>query len=56
MSGHQHGVVSRFKEEEPAVLYVHCLAHCLNLCHQDASQSGSSVCDSLELVMEIIKL
>ena len=55
MSGHLHGGASRFKEEEPAALYVHCLAHSLNLCLQDASQLCSAVHDSLELVMEIVK-
>ena len=55
MSGHLRGVASRCKEE-PAALYVHCFAHSLNLCLQDASQSCTSVRDSLELVMEIVKL
>lgn len=32
MSGYLCGVASRFKEEEPAALYVFCLAHSLNLC------------------------
>ena len=54
-SGHLRGVASHFKEE-PAALYVHCLAHSLNLCLQDASRSCSLVRDSLELVMEIVKL
>ena len=49
------GVAARFKEE-PAALRVHCLAHSLNLSLQDASRSCSSVRDSLQLVMEIIKL
>ena len=49
MSGHLRGVASCFKEEEPAALYVHCLAHSLNLCLQDASRPCSSVCDSLKL-------
>ena len=56
MSCHLRGVASRCKEEEPITLYVHCFAHSLNLCLQDASQSCTSVRDSLELVMEIIKL
>ena len=56
MSGHLRGVASRFKKEEPAALYVHCFAHSLNLCLQDASRSCTSVHDSLELVMEIVKL
>ena len=38
MSGHLHGVASRFKEEEPA------------------ARSCSLVRDSLELVMEVVKL
>ena len=56
MSSHLRGVASHFKEEEPAALYVHRFAHSLNLCLQDASQSCTSVRDSLELVMEIVKL
>ena len=56
MSSDLRGVASRFKEEEPAALYVHCQARSLNLCLQDASQSCSLVRDSLELVMEIVKL
>ena len=56
MSGHLRGVASRFKEEEPADVYVHCFAHSLNLCLQDAFQSCTSVHDSLELVMEIVKI
>ena len=55
MSDQIRGVATRFKEE-PAALYVHCLAHSLNLCLQDASQSCNSVRDSLQLVMEIIKI
>ena len=49
MSGRLHGVATQFKEEEPAALYVHCLARSLNLCLQDASRSCNSVCDSLQL-------
>ena len=56
MSGRLHGVATRFKEEEPAALHVHCLAHSLNLCLQDVCRSCNSVHDSLQLVMEIIKL
>ena len=56
MSGRLHGVATRFKEEEAAALHVHCLAHSLNLCLQDACRSCNSVRDSLQLVMEIIKL
>ena len=56
MSGRIRGVATRFKEEEPAALYVHCLAHILNFYLQDVSRSCNLVRDSLQLVMEIIKL
>ena len=55
MSGHLRGVSAQFKEEESAALYVHCLAHSINLFLQDASQGCISVCDSLELVIELVK-
>ena len=51
MSGRIHGVATRFKEEEPAALYVHCLDHSLNVCLQDVSQSCNSVRDSWKLAM-----
>ena len=56
MSGHLRGVASRFKKEEPAALYAHCFAQSLNLCLLDASRSCTSVRDSLELLMEVVKL
>ena len=56
MSGHLRGVAAQFEGGEPAALDVHCLAHSLNLCLQDASRGCGSVRDSLELVMELMKL
>ena len=56
MSDHVRGVASPFKEVELAALRVHCLAHSLNLCLQNASRSTNCVRVSLELVMEIVKL
>ena len=56
MSGRISGVASRFKVEEPVALYVHCLAHCLNLYRQDASRVCISIRDSLDLVIELVKL
>ena len=37
MSGHLRGVPAQIKSEQSAALHVHCLAHCLNLCLQDAA-------------------
>lgn len=56
MSGRISEVASRFKVEEPVALYVHCLAHCLNLYRQDASRDCISIRDSLDLVIELVKL
>ena len=46
----------RVKREQPAALHVHCLAHCLNLCLQDAGRICSHVRDTLELIVELVKL
>ena len=37
MSGIRNGVQALVKQEESKALYVHCLAHNLNLCLQNAS-------------------
>ena len=56
MSGHLRGVAAQIKSEQPAALHVHCLAHCLNLCLQDAARICSHVRDALELIIELVKL
>ncbi len=56
MSGHLRGVAAQIKREQPAVLHVHCLAHCLNLCLQDAARICSHVRYALELIIELVKL
>ena len=56
MSGHLRGVAAQIKREQPAALHVHCLAHCLNLCLQDAGRICSHVRDTLELIVELVKL
>ena len=38
MSGRIRGVATQIKSVEPKALHVHCLAHCLNLCLQDAAR------------------
>ena len=39
MSGHVRGVAARMKEKNNSALHVHCLAHSLNLCLQDAART-----------------
>lgn len=38
MSGHLKGVTASFKVHNPAAIFVHRLAHCLNLCHKEAGK------------------
>ena len=56
MSGHLLGVAAQIKSEQPAALHVHCLAHCFNLCLQDAARICHHVRDALELIIELVKL
>ncbi len=55
MQGKRTGVATRLKQEEAAIS-VHCLAHSLNLCLQDASRKINLIRDSMDVVKEIVKL
>ena len=54
--GHLRDVATQIQTEEKAAIRVHCLAHCLNLCLQDAARKCAIVRDALDLIMEISKL
>lgn len=56
MSGHLRGVAAQIKSEQPAALHVHCLAHCLNLCLQDAARICSHIRDAPEMIIQLVKL
>ena len=56
MSGHLRGVTACLKTDQPSALYVHCLAHSLNLCLQDAARNCIDIRDALDLVRELVKL
>ena len=56
MQGKRTGVATRILSEQPAALPVHCFAHSLNLCLQDAGRKLVSLRDTLELCREIFKL
>lgn len=56
MAGHLSGVSTRITNEEPKALYVHCLAHSLNLCLQDCSKSCRCVRDALSLATELASI
>ncbi|XP_062511818.1 zinc finger MYM-type protein 1-like [Corticium candelabrum] len=54
--GRRTGVAVRIRSEAPAAVQVHCLAHCLNLCLQDAGRKSEILKNTLDLVREIAKL
>ena len=56
MQGQRNGLATKIKRDVPAALSLHCLAHCLNLCLQDAGRKLTILRDALELVREIAKL
>lgn len=50
MSGLRNGVQAILKREENRALYVHCLAHNLNLCIQKTTQQ----CEIIRNVMDFL--
>ena len=56
MQGKWKGVGTRIQKENPAAIVVHCYAHCLNLCLQDAGRKLDFLRDALDIVKEIAKL
>ncbi|XP_062511832.1 zinc finger MYM-type protein 1-like [Corticium candelabrum] len=56
MSGRLRGVAARIRNEQPKALHVHCLAHSLNLCLQDTARICTIVHDTLQLVIEVVKI
>lgn len=56
MSGHLNGVAARIERDVPSALFVHCFAHCTNLCLQSVGRQCVPVRDALDLVIEISQL
>ena len=56
MLGRINGVAACIQRDEPSAIYVHCLAHCTNLCLQTAGRQMTPVRDALELVNEVSQL
>ena len=50
------GVATRIKKDTPQALLVHCLAHSLNLCLQDAGRNIKLLRDAIDIVWEIAQL
>lgn len=56
MSGHLTGVAANFKARNPAAIFVHCMAHCLNLCLQDAGKKCKEIREALDIVHDVTHL
>jgi len=56
MSGINNGVQALFKAEVKQVLYVHCLAHSLNLCLKDVTKTCEVIRDILDFIYELTQL
>ena len=56
MQGKRTGVATQIKNDNPAAIPVHCFAHSLNLCLQDAGRKITLLRNALETVTEISKL
>ena len=56
MKGVRSGASTRIRNDCPQALPVHCLAHSLNLCLQDAGRDMKLLRDSIDLVREISQL
>ena len=56
MLGCINGVAACIERDEPSAIYVHCLAHCTNLCLQTVGRQVTPVRDALELVKEASQL
>lgn len=53
MSDYLNGVATKIENDVPTALYLHCFAHCTNLCLQSVDRKCALVRDALDLVMEI---
>ena len=56
MSGIRNGAQALFKQEEPNALYVHCLAHSLNLYVQDVSKMCKLLRNTLDFIYYLVQL
>ena len=54
--GHVKGVAKRFKDDNPAAISVHCLAHCLSLCLQEVTRDCKCINEALNFSMEAIQM
>ena len=56
MMGHLRGVATIIENEHLSAIRVHCFAHCLDLCLQDAARKCQPIRNALDVTMELSKL
>ena len=56
MAGRREGVARKIKDVEPRVLYIHFIAHSLNLDVQDTCRSVTVIGEALDMVLELSKI
>ena len=56
MSGHLSGLAARITKDVPTAIFVHCFAHCTNLCLQSVARHCVPVRNALDLVMGVSQL
>lgn len=56
MSGVKHGVQALVKSEASQALYVHCLAHNLNLCLKDVTNTCDLVRNVMDFIYSVVQL
>ena len=54
--GHISGVAKKIQDDNAAVISVHCLARCVNLCLQEVAVSSQPIKEALSFSMEMIQL
>ena len=56
MMGRLRGVATQIQVEHKAAISIHCLAHCLNLCLQDAAKNCHPIRNALDVTLQLAKL
>ena len=56
MSGRHSGVATQDRAKEPRAMYIHCMAHSLNLAVQDTYRSIQVMSEAFDVVLELSKV
>ena len=56
MCGRHTGVATHIRGKEPRAMYIHCMAHSLNLAVQDTCRSIQVMSEAFDIVLELSKV